>query len=145
MSPLKTVLLLDGENSFIIQININKLNEIKEKYKISADWVVQVDPKFSLFPSVANWNTKTVTIRPFNFWSYLAVGSSVEKRNKVLPRLLAHELRHTQQKEPEGGLKGYLHSAIYAYWFHPAEDDARRWSIDHGEEFQDILTIDRKH
>src|SRR5258708_3166962 len=106
---------------------------------------VQVDPNFSFSPSMAIWKTKTVVIRPFNVWSYLAVDSSVEKRNQVLPRLLAHELRHSQQEQPDGGLKGYLHSARYAYWFDPIEVDAREWSAEHGQEFQDILTIDGKH
>jgi hypothetical protein len=128
----------------IIQINIQKLKEIKEKYGIS-DWDVQVDPKFSFNPSMAIWKTKTVVIRPFNFWSYLAVGSSVEKRNQVLPRLLAHELRHSQQERPASGLKGYLHSARYAYWFHPQETDARKWAVEHAEEFQDTLTINSRH
>ncbi len=134
---------IDTKNH-IIQINTHKLKEIKEKYGIS-DWDVQVDPNFSFSPSMAIWKTKTVVIRPFNVWSYLAVGSSVEKRNQVLPRLLAHELRHSQQEQPESGLKGYLRSALYGYWFHPQEDDARKWSAEHGEEFQDILTIDEKH
>ncbi len=130
--------------SHIIRINIHKLNEIKEKYGIS-DWDVQVDPNFSFSPSMAIWKTKTVIIRPFNFWSYLAVGLSVEKRNQVLPRLLAHELRHSQQERPDGSLKGTLLSTLYAYWFNPMEVDAREWSAEHGGEFQDILTIGRKH
>src|SRR5258708_14146698 len=130
--------------SHIIRINIHKLKEVKEKYGIP-DWKVQVDAKFSFSPSMAIWKTKTVIIRPFNFWSYLAVGSSVEKRNQVLPRLLAHELRHSQQERPDGSLKGTLLSTLYAYWFNPMEVDAREWSAEHGGEFQDILTIGRKH
>lgn len=134
---------IDTKNH-IIQINTHKLKEIKEKYGIS-DWDVRVDPKFSFNPSTAIWKTKTVVIRPFNFWSYLAVGLSVEKRNKVLPRLLAHELRHSQQERPDESLKGTLHSVRYAYWLHPAEADARKWSAEHYEEFQEVIRIDEKH
>lgn len=126
-----------------IQVNLGKLNEIKERYGIS-DWGVQFDTKFSFSPSVAIWKTRTVVIRPFNFWSYLAVGFSVEKRNKVLPRLLAHELRHSQQERPSDSLRDILLSVRYAYWSHPMEIDAREWSTQHHEEFQGLVRIDKK-
>jgi hypothetical protein len=143
LQPRDVVKTIDTKRH-AIQIDEYKLNEVKKKYGIS-DWNVQVDPKFSFAPSVANWKTKTAIIRPFNFWSYLAVGSSVEKRNKVLPRLLAHELRHSQQKRPDGSLKGILlHIVRYGYWHDPIEIDAREWSLQHREEFEGIIRINRK-
>ena len=127
----------------IVKINIQKLERIKQKYGIS-DWNIQFDLKFSLKPSRVSWKKKVVKVRPFNLWSYISVGTSIEKRNQRLPRLFAHELRHTQQEPPDNSIKGKLSSARYAYWFHPAEIDSRKWSTEHWEEFKGIFEIDKK-
>lgn len=128
---------------YTIQINKTKLEKIQEGYGIS-DWDIQFNPKFSLNRNRVNWNNKIITIRPFNFWSYVFVGTSIDKRNERLPKILAHEIRHVQQKPPDNLLKEYLSSAKYAYWFHPQEIDARKWSDEHWGEFKDIIKISRK-
>ncbi len=126
-----------------ILINKHLLEKVKEKYGIS-DWKFRFSAKFSLKPSSVSWKEKIVTIRPFNLWSFLSVGTSIEKRNQRLPKLFAHELRHTQQEPPDNSLKGKLSSARYAYWFHPLEVDARKWSSEHWEEFKGVVKIDKK-
>jgi len=127
----------------IIEVNRGKLAEIKEMYGIT-EWDYIFIPNVTFLPNRVNWNDKIITIRPFNIWSYVAVGTSISKRNKNSSKLLAHETRHALQTPPDDSFIGHVKSARYVYWFHPAEIDARKWSEEHREEFEDIVEINTK-
>lgn len=127
-----------------MHVNTAKLDEIKERYGIQP-WEVQFELEFSLKPNRVDWDKQIATIRPLNLWSYLKAGFSIDKRNDDYnAKVLAHELRHAQQKPPDNSLKTRIASLRYLYWFHPLEVDARNWRDEHWREFKGIVEIEAK-